>query len=299
MARIRSVKPEYWSDYDMARHSRDARLLYIALWNQSDEHGRLHGDPRWVKGHCFPYDDDLNLAAIGRLLLELEQAGKLERYTVKGAPYLYLPNLSEHQRLEPDKVASKLPAPSDADQTPPDPGSNGLHGSSSERRADSSERRADRPEKTAASLGCMEHVAGSMSLAPPPDGAKKSARAPDELWDAVVEVCHLETVDLTKSSRGACNKAVAELREVNATPGQVRTRARQYRKLWPNMTLSPSALARHWAELGRASPSSNGNQPPSARDAIADIDARVERERAADRHRMAGVTEIGFGAMPA
>lgn len=39
--------------------------------------------------------------------------------------------------------------------------------------------------------------------------------------------------------------------------------------------------------------------PPSARDALADIDARVERERAADRHRMAGVTEIGLGAMPA
>ena len=32
MARIRSVKPEYWDDRKLAkRTSRDARLLYIAL----------------------------------------------------------------------------------------------------------------------------------------------------------------------------------------------------------------------------------------------------------------------------
>ena len=42
MARIRSVKPEFWTDRKLARcTSRDARLLYIALWNISDEHGRL------------------------------------------------------------------------------------------------------------------------------------------------------------------------------------------------------------------------------------------------------------------
>lgn len=47
------------------------------------------------------------------------------------------------------------------------------------------------------------------------------------------------------------------------------------------------------------SPTAPTPTPPPARDALADIDARVERERATERHRMAGVTEIGLGAMPA
>lgn len=111
MARIRSVKPEFWTDRKVARVSRDARLLYISLWNQADEHGRLHGDARYVKGHCLPYDDDLGLAEVDTLLNELWRAGRVQRYEVDGEPYLYLPKLAGHQRLEPNKAASRLPEP--------------------------------------------------------------------------------------------------------------------------------------------------------------------------------------------
>lgn len=91
MARIRSIKPEYWSDRSIARQlSRDARLLYIALWNFSDEHGRLPGDPRWVKGNCLPYDDDLGPEAVEQLLKELAAAGKVIGYEADGDPYLFL-----------------------------------------------------------------------------------------------------------------------------------------------------------------------------------------------------------------
>lgn len=114
MARIRSVKPEFWSDRKLAKQlSRDARLLYIALWNMADEHGRVQGDPRWVKGHCLPYDDDLGLGDIGRLVRELAAAGRVQTYEVDGDPYLFLPKLAEHQRLEPAKSASRLPPPPD------------------------------------------------------------------------------------------------------------------------------------------------------------------------------------------
>lgn len=112
MARIRSIKPEYWSDRSIARQlSRDARLLYIALWNFADEHGRLPGDPRWVKGNCLPYDDDLDPEAVEQLLEELAAAGKVIEYQADGDPYLFLPNLARHQRLEAAKVPSRLPPP--------------------------------------------------------------------------------------------------------------------------------------------------------------------------------------------
>lgn len=111
MARIRSIKPEFWTDRKLARCTRDARLLYISMWNLADEWGRLHGDARFVKGHCFPYDDDLSLTAVERLLAELEAAGRVQRYADGDDPFLFLPKLAAHQRLEPHKTPSRLPAP--------------------------------------------------------------------------------------------------------------------------------------------------------------------------------------------
>ena len=186
MARIRSVKPEYWTDLKLARLSRDARLLYISLWNQADEHGRLHGDPRYVKGHCLPYDDDLTLRDVDRLLAELERAGRLVRYEVEGDPFLHLPNLHKHQRLEPGKVASRLPEPPSGDDRPTPPATRMQPETfDSAPRATSSERRADSSEKTVAL-----HVAGSRlqvagehgeSETPRPDVAALCGRLVDRM----------------------------------------------------------------------------------------------------------------------
>ena len=139
MARIRSVKPEFWDDRKLAkRTSRDARLLYIALWNLADEWGRVNGDPQWIKGQVFSYDDDLNADSIAKLLEELENPalGAVVAYEADGDPYLFLPKLAKHQRLEPEKVKSRLPEPPDPDNPGPNP-------PQPERGADSSESRAD------------------------------------------------------------------------------------------------------------------------------------------------------------
>jgi hypothetical protein len=171
MARIRSVKPEYWDDRKLAkRTTRDARLLYIALWNLADEHGRLNGDPQWIKGQVFSYDDDLDAAAIAKLLDELAApaVGAVVTYEADGDPYLFLPKLARHQRLEPDKVKSRIPDPPapEPDQPPPATPLSGPHANSSKPRADSSERRADSSEPDAEKpallyvAGSMEHVAG-------------------------------------------------------------------------------------------------------------------------------------------
>lgn len=118
MARMRSVKPEYWADEDLAGAvTRDARLLYIGLWNLADEHGRLRGDPRYIKGQILPYDDDLDADAVEGLLVELEDARKVVRYREGSGAYMFLPNLAKHQRLEADKVPSRLPAPPCADES--------------------------------------------------------------------------------------------------------------------------------------------------------------------------------------
>jgi hypothetical protein len=199
MARIRSVKPEFWDDRKLARLAcRDARLLYIGLWNQADEWQRVNGDPQWIKGQVFPYDDDIDATRVGELLAELENPalGAVMAYEADGDPYLFLPKLDRHQRLEPEKVKSRLPAPPascvPAGPDEPDPAPAGaapeLQPASS--RADSSEPRADKTARDAHDpaprarqspllyvAGSREHVAGSRAArahaipnAPPPSG---------------------------------------------------------------------------------------------------------------------------------
>jgi hypothetical protein len=117
MARIRSLKPEFFQDRKLARQlTRDERMLYAGLWGQADEWSRANGDVRAIKGQVFPYDDDISLDDIETMLKSLEAAGRVHRYDADGDPYLYLPKLEEHQRLEPSKVAPRYPAPPDADR---------------------------------------------------------------------------------------------------------------------------------------------------------------------------------------
>lgn len=173
MARMRSIKPELWADRRLARLSRDARLLYIALWNFADEHARLHGDPRYIKGHCLPYDDDLGLPAIDRLLTELAAAGRVVRYEVDEDPYLWLPKLADHQRLEAEKVPSRLPAPPAVLPGPP-PGTG-----KSEPRANESESRADEsaPDANSSETNVAKHVACGREQVAGSRGAESKPRA--------------------------------------------------------------------------------------------------------------------------
>ncbi|ASU81536.1 hypothetical protein CDO52_00895 [Nocardiopsis gilva YIM 90087] len=111
MARIRSIKPEYWEDEELATQlSRDVRLFYIALWNQCDEQGRMRGNPGFIKGRTFPYDDDVTPTVIDTWLAELERVGNVVRYQVDGSSYLHLPKLAKHQKLD-SRLASRHPEP--------------------------------------------------------------------------------------------------------------------------------------------------------------------------------------------
>lgn len=112
---MRSIKPEFFADQDLAEDlpNRDARLLYIGLWGLADEHGRLRGDARAIKGQLFAFDDDLTAEAIDALIDMIAGSGRAVRYRVGRAVYLFLPKLADHQRLEPDKVPSRLPSPDD------------------------------------------------------------------------------------------------------------------------------------------------------------------------------------------
>lgn len=109
MARIRTIKPEFPQSQSMSRVSREARLTFILLWPQCDDHGKFRGASRMLASLLYPYDDDApNL--IEGWLAELEGQGCIERYQVDGNDYLRVTNWVDHQRVD-KPSASKFPNP--------------------------------------------------------------------------------------------------------------------------------------------------------------------------------------------
>lgn len=76
----------------------------------------------------------------------------------------------------------------------------------------------------------------------------------DRLWEALVEVCRADATQMTKSERGRYNKALKELREVGATPDQIRSRAARWRGKYPELELTPTALTAQWSALAPPQP---------------------------------------------
>jgi hypothetical protein len=109
MARSRRIKPEFWSDEKLARLSLQARLLYIGLWNTSDDAGATRGHPLWLKSRIFPYDR-ISTTQIRRWLQDLVSLGRILPYTVKGEQYYFIPGLLKHQKIQHPSPA-KSPAP--------------------------------------------------------------------------------------------------------------------------------------------------------------------------------------------
>ena len=121
MARIRTIKPQFFTSETLGRVSRDARLLFASLWTQADKEGRLRWVPRLVLGSTFPYDDDLALADLERMAAELESIGSLERWREDGRAYAAVVNFSLHQRVKGSEAESRLPAPPSSDGAQPAP----------------------------------------------------------------------------------------------------------------------------------------------------------------------------------
>jgi hypothetical protein len=83
----------------------------------------------------------------------------------------------------------------------------------------------------------------------PSENGRPRRRQADPLWDSVLAACGLTGSKPTASARGAWNRAVKELRDLEVAPDDVDLRARLFRSRWPGATLTPSALARRWPEL--------------------------------------------------
>lgn len=98
MARIRTVKPEFWSSEQVMSCSPIARLLFIGIWNFCDDGGNHPMSPRTIKALVFP-GDDITTEAVERLIGELVAADLLATYYAEGKIYLHVRGW-RHQKIE-------------------------------------------------------------------------------------------------------------------------------------------------------------------------------------------------------
>lgn len=113
MARIRSIKPTFWTDEKLGLLHRDTRTCFLGLISaMADDHGRCVGNPRIVRGAVFPFDDDITAADVVPMLEQLAAIGRILRYQVNGDDYIQITNWTKHQRVD-RPAPSLLPPPPD------------------------------------------------------------------------------------------------------------------------------------------------------------------------------------------
>lgn len=105
MARIRTIKPEFWTDSKILRLTIPARLFFIGLWNFADDNGVIPDDTLQLKAQIFPCDN----IDVGKLIDELESVGLIKRFD-NGKRYIWIINFLKHQRIDrPRKSNYPLP----------------------------------------------------------------------------------------------------------------------------------------------------------------------------------------------
>lgn len=109
MARIRTIKPAFFTSEDVAEVSIPARLLFVGLWTEADKLGRLEYRPKQIKARLFPHD----VIDVAPLLAELAAGGLIQIYddAAGGQSFISIPTWERHQRVHPKEPDSACPAP--------------------------------------------------------------------------------------------------------------------------------------------------------------------------------------------
>lgn len=110
MARIRTIKPTFFSSLTIAALPIPTRITFVGLWCYVDDEGRGVDDARLVKADVWPLDDGYTVRKIEADLVLLTERGLIERYEAGGRRYLRVVNSKEHQRINRPQP-SKLPPP--------------------------------------------------------------------------------------------------------------------------------------------------------------------------------------------
>lgn len=111
MARIRTIKPEFWQDEKLAPLNALTRLVFIGLISQADDAGRLVDNVKLIDGLLFSETEDTCREALDTLA----RLSRILRYrSPSGQALIQILKWEDHQRVDkPGKNILPAPAPED------------------------------------------------------------------------------------------------------------------------------------------------------------------------------------------
>ena len=110
MPRNRMIKVEFWSDAKVNRLGFGARLLYMGMWNFSDDYGTIEASPLKLHGNIFDMDKSVQTKDVESFLSEIEKQGMIKRFTADEKEYYYIVHFLDHQKIS-KKSERTYPAP--------------------------------------------------------------------------------------------------------------------------------------------------------------------------------------------
>lgn len=117
MARIRTIKPEFFTSPDTAKASIEARLFYIALWCWADDWGIGEANMNALLGFAFPEDDEKTRKEIQSLCKEVANTYGTLFYENNGRYFYAIPSWEDHQRTQ-RRAQRRNPTPDDPESQP-------------------------------------------------------------------------------------------------------------------------------------------------------------------------------------
>lgn len=108
MARIRSIKPEFWTSEQVSHLSIEARLLFIGLWNFCDDYGVHPASVHRLKTEVFP-NGEFETIAVAKMVDELIKCSLIVQYTANDTEYWHIPSWKKHQKII--RPTGKYPLP--------------------------------------------------------------------------------------------------------------------------------------------------------------------------------------------
>jgi len=103
MARIRTIKPELWTDPKTGTLSPRALLLFLGMLNFADDYGVIEHCPHYLKACIFPHSTEDPTTLVAPLLLdELLPRGLVVSFSDQETKkqYLWIRNFAKHQRVD-------------------------------------------------------------------------------------------------------------------------------------------------------------------------------------------------------
>jgi hypothetical protein len=267
MARIRTVKPEFFSDEKLALASIPARYLFAGMLTEADDEGRLSASAKRLAGSLFPHDARIGPGRVTKWLKELEALNVVVRYEVNSAQYLWIRTFEKHQRIS-HPTPSRLPAPPEVL-----PNSSG-----------------PTLEVIGPELGTRNREQGKEqgtgNMIAPSNGARKHDPIFETLFmlETGLPYSAENRATMTQTEADALQKPAREIAATGITPADLLAAIGSWPQVFPDATCTPPAVAKHLGKLKAASKGMVARRSTEDQ-LIAEAIAMGERRRAREASR--------------